>query len=195
MKVVCLLGSPRINGNSSTMAHKFCETLKEAGAEIKYIELNKLNYRGCQACDACRKTHTQCILKDDLANVLEIAKEADVIVLASPIYFGEVSSQLKGFIDRTYSYIIPDRVGKVDKEPMSRLKQGTRFVMVLAQKASEEVLALDDIYPRYKFLFEMFLGIKEMLLIRGCNLDQQTDAINNIELMSEVESAARKFIA
>jgi len=44
MKVVCLLGSPRINGNSSTMAHKFCAVLKKNRAEIKYVELNKLSW-------------------------------------------------------------------------------------------------------------------------------------------------------
>ena len=65
--------------------------------------------------------------------------------------------------------------------------------MIISQKAGEEVLALDDIYPKYKALFEMFLGIKEMLLVRGCNLDAETDAANNAELMNKVEVAARSL--
>ncbi|MCL5260270.1 MAG: flavodoxin family protein [Gammaproteobacteria bacterium] len=176
------------------MAHKFCDILKEKGAEIKYVELNKLNYRGCQACDACKKSYAHCVLKDDLAETLETAKESDVIVLASPIYFGEVTAQLKGFIDRTYSYIVPDYQEKIGKESISRLKPNTRFVMIISQKSGEEILAIDDIYPKYKTLFEMFLGIKEMLLIRGCNLVNEADAINNKELMKQIQLAAMEFI-
>ena len=148
MKVMCLLGSPRINGNSSTMARKFCEVLKESGAEVKYIELNKLTYRGCQACDACKKNSDHCILKDGLSGVLEAVKESDVVILASPIYWGEVTMQLKGFIDRAYSYITADYQEKVGREHISRLNPDTQFVMILAQKAGEEVLALDDIYRK-----------------------------------------------
>ena len=194
MKITCLLGSPRIKGNSSIMARKFCEILKASGAEIKYVELNKLIYCGCQACDACKKTHYHCVLKDGLAEVLAVVRESDVTVLASPIYWGEVSAQLKAFIDRTYSYIISDYQEKIGKVSISRLKPDTKFVMIFAQKAGEDVLALDDIYPRYKALFEMFLGIKDVILICGCNLDKSTDAINNIDLMKKVELAAKNFI-
>ena len=75
------------------------------------------------------------------------------------------------------------------------LNPDTQFVMILAQKAGEEVLALDDIYPRYKTLFKMFLGVKDVLLVRGCNLNHETDAVNNIKLMNQVELAAKKIIA
>lgn len=192
MKVTCLLGSPRVNGNSHTMAQKFCETLKEQGAEIKYFALNQLNFRGCQACDACKTTHNQCVLKDDLAAVFTVVKESDVIVLASPVYWGDVTAQLRAFIDRTYSYIISDYHEKINKERISRLKPGTKFVMILAQKCGEE--KFDDIYPKYNFLFKMFLGIKEMLLIRGCNIDKKTDALNNSELMDSIALAAKNYI-
>jgi multimeric flavodoxin WrbA len=195
MKVTCLLGSPRVNGNSSTIARKFCEALAaKIDIEVKYTVLNKLSYKGCQACDACKTTHEQCVLKDDLEDVLNSVKESDVAILASPIYFGEVTAQLKGFIDRTYSYIVSDYADKIGKKYISRLKPGTRFVMILSQKAGEEVLALEDIFPRYKFLFDMFLGIKEMQLIRGCNLDKKTDAANDSKLLKRVEAVAKNFL-
>jgi len=53
MKVVSLLGSPRENGNSSTIAKHFCDTAEKLGAEERAFSLNKLNYRGCQGCLAC----------------------------------------------------------------------------------------------------------------------------------------------
>lgn len=193
MKITCLLGSPRTKGNSATMAHKFCEALKkETDAEIEYIELNKLNYRGCQACGACKKNHDECVLQDDLADVLASVKESAITILASPVYYGDVSAQLKAFIDRTYSYLVPGYKEKIGKEHISRLQPTSKFVMILSQNASKELC--NEIYPKYKILFETFLGIKMMPLIRGCGLDKKTDAINNAELMEQVESAARKFI-
>ena len=105
IKIVCLLGSPRPKGNSSTLAKRLCERAKELGAKIQMIHLNKLTYRGCQACMACKTKLDKCILKDDLEKVLESVHGADVLVMASPIYYGEVASQLKTFIDRTLSLI------------------------------------------------------------------------------------------
>lgn len=192
MKVTCLLGSPRFHGNSTTMARQFCETLEKSGAIINYVALNQLNYRGCQACDACRTTHHQCILKDDLTDVLALAKESDVVVLASPVYFGDVSAQLKGFIDRCYGYIIPDSQARIKEQNISRLKTNTKFVMILAQKASEEYF--DDLHLKYQVLFKMFLGIQEMLLIRGCSLDKPTEAANDLALMTKIKSMAEKFV-
>jgi len=189
MKVICLLGSPRTNGNSSTIAHKFCNTLKKAGSEIEYIELNKLDYKGCQACDACKKNGGECILKDDLEDVFASVKKSDVIVLASPVYFGDVSAQLKGFVDRMRSYRFKE---KICKERTLNLEPSKKLVMILSQKAGAKYF--NDLYPTYKTLFEGSLGIKVMPLIRGCNLDKKSDASNNANLMNDVESMARKLI-
>ncbi|MGD9505996.1 MAG: flavodoxin family protein [Syntrophobacteraceae bacterium] len=54
MKIICLLGSPRKNGNSAAIAERFCETAKKSGAEVQTFALNELNFRGCQACMACK---------------------------------------------------------------------------------------------------------------------------------------------
>ena len=54
MRIICLLGSPRVKGNSAALAKRFCETAEKLGAKIQTFELNKLNYRDCQACMACK---------------------------------------------------------------------------------------------------------------------------------------------
>ena len=108
MKIVSLLGSPRPNGNSARIAARFCTAAENLGAEVKTFALNKLNYRGCQACMACKTKLDRCILEDDLTPVLDAVRETDLLLLASPVYYGDLSSQLKGFIDRTYSYFVPD---------------------------------------------------------------------------------------
>ncbi len=85
MKIVALLGSPRSGGNSSTIARRLVETAAGLGAETRVFELNRLNYRGCQGCYACKKNLDRCILDDDLSDVLAAVKEADAVVLATPV--------------------------------------------------------------------------------------------------------------
>ena len=95
MKVTCLLGSPREKGNSAALAKKFCKTAESLGASIRTVSLNTLNFRGCQGCMACKTKLDKCALEDDLTEVLEAIRETDVLVLASPVYYWDVSSQLK----------------------------------------------------------------------------------------------------
>lgn len=192
MKVVCLLGSPRVNGNSTTMARKFCEILKNAGAAIQYVSLNKLNYRGCQACEACKKTLDHCVLKDDLTDVLTDVSTSDVIIFASPVYFGDVSAQLKGFIDRTYSYISAGYADKISKPDISRLKPGKKAVMIFTQNAACDYH--EDIFLQYKSLFKTFLGIDDMLLIRECDFRKLTDLKDHPGVMEKIELAAQQLL-
>ncbi len=75
MKIICLLGSPRPKGNSAAMASKFCETAKGLGAEVTTFALNKLKYRGCQACMTC-KTKLENSLKKNFSfffTLIEVA--------------------------------------------------------------------------------------------------------------------------
>jgi multimeric flavodoxin WrbA len=94
MKIVCVLGSPRETGNSSAVANRFCDTAEKFGAQVKTFVLNQLAYRGCQGCMACKTKLDKCILEDDLTEVLDTIRKTDVLVLASPVYFWDVSGQL-----------------------------------------------------------------------------------------------------
>jgi multimeric flavodoxin WrbA len=97
MKIVSLLGSPRVNGNSAMIARRFCETAEKHGAEVTTYVLNDLQYRGCQGCFLCKTKLDRCALKDDLTAVLDAIRETDVVVLASPVYFWDISSQMKTY--------------------------------------------------------------------------------------------------
>ncbi|MGO9614647.1 MAG: flavodoxin family protein [Dissulfurispiraceae bacterium] len=91
MKIACLLGSPRINGNSTVISRRFLDEAEAFGAETDTFILNSLSYRGCQACYACKTKLERCVLKDDLSHVLEVVKEADMLVMATPTYYGGIS--------------------------------------------------------------------------------------------------------
>jgi multimeric flavodoxin WrbA len=166
MRITSLLGSPRENGNSSTIAKRFCATAESLGAEVKTFTLNKLNYRGCQGCMVCKTKLDRCALKDDLTEVLEAVRETDILLLASPVYYGDVSSQMKGFIDRTYSYFVPDFHS--NPKPC-RLTPGKKLVFVLTQGWPDET-RYSDIFPRYERFFVERYGFSESRLIRVCGV-------------------------
>ena len=130
MKVIGIIGSPRAKSNSRILTEKSLEAAKELGAETEVFVLNKMNYKGCQACGGCKTKKDQCVLNDDLTSVLEAVREADAIVFASPVYYGEVSGQFKSFFDRTYSYFSSDF--------SCRLKPGKKVAIILTQGDPDE---------------------------------------------------------
>lgn len=99
-KVLILSGSPRKNGNSDILCDEFAKGAKEAGHEVEKIRVAEKNIGYCRACYACKETG-KCIIQDDMAEILQKMIDADVIVLASPVYFYSIDAQLKALIDRT----------------------------------------------------------------------------------------------
>jgi multimeric flavodoxin WrbA len=190
MKIVCLLGSPRRKGNSAAIAQRFCETAQRLGAKVDNFVLNKLKFRGCQACMTCKTKLDRCVLEDDLSEVLDAVRGADALVMASPIYFGEVSSQLKGFIDRTFSYLVPDY--GTNPNP-SRLSPGKQLVFILSQGQPDEK-RFADVFPRYAYFFKWF-GFDEAYLIRACGVRNQGDVEAREDVMVLAAETAEKVMA
>ncbi|MHC1724999.1 MAG: flavodoxin family protein [Syntrophobacteraceae bacterium] len=190
MKIVCLLGSPRDQGNSSTLAKHFCSTAEKLGAEIRIFGLNKLEYKGCQACMACKTNLDKCVLQDDLTEVLEEVASTDVLVMASPVYFWDISSQLKAFMDRTYSYLVPDFIMNPVK---SRLAPGKKLVFILAQGQPDESL-FTNIFPKFDHFFKMF-GFSETHLIRACGVRLPGEVATRPGVMRLAEETAETLVA
>lgn len=99
MKVLAISGSPRFGGNSDVLCDRFLEGAEEAGHETKKIQLGRKKLSPCLGCEACSKTG-KCVQKDDMEEILEELITADVIVLATPVYFYSMDAQMKMFIDR-----------------------------------------------------------------------------------------------
>lgn len=102
MKVLAISSSPRMGGNSDVLCDQFLKGAKEAGHETEKINLGKKVIAPCSACGVCQKDHT-CIRIDDMEGILESLVTADVIVLATPVYFYSMCAQMKLMIDRSYS--------------------------------------------------------------------------------------------
>ena len=104
MKILVLNGSPRPRGNTAKMAAAFREAAEEAGHEVNVVDVCRKNISGCLACEYCHgKGHGQCIQKDDMQEIYGYLQDANMLILASPIYYHGISGQLKCAIDRFYS--------------------------------------------------------------------------------------------
>lgn len=98
-KVVIVSSSPRKNGNSEILANESAKGAKDAGNEVEVLLLRDKTVNFCRGCLACQKL-LKCVIKDDMAEMIEKVKNADVLIFATPIYYYEMSGQLKTFLDR-----------------------------------------------------------------------------------------------
>lgn len=131
--VVIIDGGPRKNFNTASMLQKFAEGVMSVSdqIEVKTVRLYGLNYKGCMSCMACKikdKASNVCKFKDELTPILEDIAQADGLVLGSPIYFGDVTGQMRTFLERLafpwlsyndYSLTAPNRMPVVLIETMN----------------------------------------------------------------------------
>ena len=113
MKILVLNGSPRANGNTAKMVAAFREGAEDAGSSVTVIEVCKKRIGGCMACEYCHtKGGGKCIQQDDMQEVYPLLEEAEMIVLASPIYYHSFSGQLQCAINRIYALDKPKKLRK-----------------------------------------------------------------------------------
>jgi multimeric flavodoxin WrbA len=103
-KVLGILGSPRLQGNTADLLNAVLDGARLAGAEVERLDLSRMNINPCVECRSC-DTDAICTVKtDDMQQIYGRVREVDAIVLASPIFFMGVSSQTKAMIDRCQNY-------------------------------------------------------------------------------------------
>lgn len=100
-KVLILSGSPRKGGNSDLLCDQFLKGAAEAGHEVEKIFLGEKKIGYCKACYYCTKSGGKCVIQDDMGEILDKMQAADVIVMASPVYFYSIDAQMKAVIDRS----------------------------------------------------------------------------------------------
>ena len=125
MKIIVLNGSPRPSGNTKAMISAFTEGAERAGHEVTVFDICRMNIKGCLACEYCHtKAFRQCVQKDDMQKIYPALDEAEMIVLASPIYYHGLSGQLQCAINRIYAQGYPKKL----KKAMLLLSSGDKGV-------------------------------------------------------------------
>jgi multimeric flavodoxin WrbA len=181
MNVTHIAGSPRKKGSSMRLAKMFLEQAEKKGAQVNTHFLNTMVYKGCQACYACKTTSEKCVLNDDISPVYDQLYDTDLIVLSSPVYFGDISAQLKGFFDRLFSLAKPDYM--TNPEPI-RLPQGKQVVMILSQNADEETHR--DVYEKYLGYFQQ-MGLENSHVIRSYGMHKPEEVEADSRFKAQVD--------
>ena len=130
MKIIGLCGSAAPKSSTKKLIETALEAAIEKGAAVEYINIAKLNFKGCLGCNECKKDQTKfCSLNDDMSALYAKLNEADVILLGSPIYFGDITGQSKCFVDRMYGFLGPAGF---------KLKKGKKAAALITQGFADE---------------------------------------------------------
>jgi len=133
MKVVAIAGSPRKKGNSTSLMRHAVEGAQERGAIVEVFSARDLNVAGCLACGSCKRSaDAVCVQEDDMHAVYAALRDADALLLASPVYFYGVTAQVKAVVDRCYA-LMPFEGVPVGEQPVPRIAPGMPFYMITSQ--------------------------------------------------------------
>lgn len=161
-KILILSGSPRKEGNSDLLCDEFMRGAIESGNEVEKIRVAEKKIGFCRACYYCRQSNGICAIKDDMADVLQKMIDADVIVLASPVYFYSIDAQLKALIDRTVARWLEVR----DKE-----------FYYIATMADKENASAETTIACFRGYADCVEGAKEMGIIYGSGVYEKGEII------------------
>jgi multimeric flavodoxin WrbA len=144
--IVGIAGSPRKRGNSTTLLEQALRGAEGKGAQrLSTIHLDDLTFRDCQNCGGCNDTGV-CVLKDGMNSVYDSLREADIWVLSSPIYFDNISGQLKLFFDRLFCLTKKKLPGK----------RRAAFIIAYEDKKRDDYLKNMRVYQSYLSWFADF---------------------------------------
>lgn len=103
MHVIAINGSPKAEGNTYQALKIVTDELKKEGISSEIIHIGNKNIRGCIACGACRENlNEKCIIDDEVNEVIQKFKNADGIIIGSPVYYASIAGTMKSFLDRTF---------------------------------------------------------------------------------------------
>lgn len=162
MKKIVIISSSMRQGNSDALCDEFQRGAQDANNVVERINLREKNIKFCTACCDCYNIGS-CTIKDDMNNLYEILKQAEILVFATPIYFGEISGQLKVFIDRLYPIY-------------QNLKVKEAYVIASCYQNDKQFVD-DSIYGIERFL-EDIGNVPLKAVIYGENTDEENDITN-----------------
>jgi multimeric flavodoxin WrbA len=184
-QVLVILGSPRKNGNSSTLAAQISRGAKSAGARVETLFLQDLKISPCQACYTCQKHESKgCAIEDDMQRIYPKLIKADAWVIASPVYWFTMSAQTKIFMDRCYA------LPAYTKNPFS----GKRIAIAMSYGGTDPfksgcVNALRTFQDAYRYTRSKIVG-----MVYGSAM-KAGEIANHKALMREAEELGKLLVS
>ena len=155
-KVYIVSSTPRKSGNSEILANEFARGAEEAGNTVKKINVRDLNLQFCSGCLYCQ-SHDKCVLSDGMNNLYNDIQTSDVLVFATPIYYYEMSGQLKTFLDRL--------------NPLYPRENSFKDVYLLATAADSDDAAMDGAIKGMQGWIDCFDGVRLAGVVKGTSAD------------------------
>ena len=172
MKILILNGSPRPSGNTAAMVAAFSDGAREAGHDVTVVEVCKKKIAGCLACEYCHtKGEGRCIQQDDMQEIYPVLEEAEMIVLASPIYYHSFTGQLQCAINRIYALDKPKNL----KKAALLLSSGSNHVYCGA-------------FYEYQSSFLNYLHLEDMGIFTAYGKENKSE-----ELLSRLREAGKEL--
>jgi len=166
MKVIAINGSPRKKWNTATLLEKALEGAAAQGAETRLVHLYDLNFKGCVSCFSCKrkggKSYGTCPVRDDLTPIYAEIREADALILGSPIYFGEVTGEMRSFLERLFfPYLV------YDSPPKTLFPRKIRTAWIYTMNVPEEgaqQFGYGRLFEMNERVMQMIFGHSESLM-------------------------------
>jgi multimeric flavodoxin WrbA len=172
MKVLGFVGSPRLSGNTATLVSQALAGAKANGADVEQIHIPSLDISGCKGCKYC-KSHETCKTEDDMQSLYAKIRESDGLIFGTPVYFAQMTGQMKQFVDRLYALI--------DAEYKPRLSSGKKAAVILTQ-GDDNVEAFTGIVDTVTFAMGYLqISVSDSIIAGG--LDAPKDIEKNISVM------------
>lgn len=169
-KVLIITTSLRTGSNSDILAQECEKGAKEAGHDVKLISLKGKEIKYCIGCLSCQKTGS-CILKDDVSNILENVKDADVIIYATPLYYYGISGQMKTLLDRL--------------NPLFSSEYAFRDIYMIVTAAENEQSTFDKAYMSLKGWVDCFEKANLKGIVTGGGINEPNETENNTNVMQK----------
>jgi multimeric flavodoxin WrbA len=149
MKVLGIYGSPRKEGNSDLLLDQTLRGARSVGAEVSSLYVRNLSFSGCIECGGCEETGV-CVLKDDLQPLYQEIKEAEVIILATPIFFYGFTAPLKALIDRCQA-LWAERMLRKTREQRKRHESGRGYLIAVGATKGKNLFEGVELTAKYFF--------------------------------------------
>ena len=152
-KILIISTSPRKGSNSEALAEAFAAGAREVGHEVECVSLRGKTVQFCRGCFVCQETQ-RCVIRDDADDLRQKALEADVLVFATPIYYYEMSGQMKTLLDR-FNPLFPSDYAFRDVYLMTAAAEDENFVPQRAQSGLEGWI---ECFARARLAGHVFMG-------------------------------------
>ena len=189
MKIIAFLGSPRKDGNTELLLKEVVRGVEESGLKVQVFNLNLLDIEPCQDCGGCDESG-ECIVHDDMDEIYDAIREADRIILASPIFFSALSAQTKIMIDRCQNFW---REKYILKKPVPEGKFGRKGLLLLVGGMKKEIGV--QCAESCAVAFFRTINVREHSTLSFLGIDKKGEILNHPDFLVQAYEAGKKLTA